>query len=200
MMTLDFQRESRIELGPRRERGVVLVISLIILVALSLAGLALVRSTDTGNVIAGNMAFRAAAVQAVDTGVEDAFNSVTGAGGYATAPETAVANKYYTQILDTTGPDGVPDGLPDVTWSSIAGTTLAEGNVVRWVAERMCNGSTATADLIIANCSTVPGRPNSSQKPGLQPTNTNFTTAYRVTVRVEGPRNTVAMAQAVLAR
>lgn len=183
-----------------RESGVVLVISLIILVALSLAGLALVRSTDTGNVISGNMAFRAAAVQAVDTGVEDAFISVAGASGYANNPETAIANKYFPQIADTTGPDGVPDGLPDVTWSSVAGTTLGEGNVVRWVAERMCNGLTTTRELILANCSTAPGRPNSSQKPGLQPTNTNFAVAYRVTIRVEGPRNTVAMGQAVIAR
>ncbi|MEO8137756.1 MAG: hypothetical protein ABI831_27730, partial [Betaproteobacteria bacterium] len=194
------QNIRRSDCTPRRERGVVLVISLIILVALSLAGLALVRATDTGNVIAGNMAFRATAMQAVDTGVEDAFNAVTGATGYATAPETAIANKYYTQILDTTGPDGVADGLPDVTWSSVAGTNLAEGNTVRWVAERMCNGATTTVDLILANCASIPGRPNSSQKPGLQPTNTNYAVAYRVTVRVEGPRNTVAMAQAILAR
>ncbi len=186
--------------APSRERGVVLVISLIILVALSLAGLALVRSTDTGNVISGNMAFRAAAVQAVDVGVEDAFQAVTGATGYAVNPETAVANKYFPQIQDTTGPDGVPDGLPDVTWSSVTGATPTEGNTVRWVAERMCNGLTTTRDLILANCSTAPGRPNSSQKPGLQPTNTNFAVAYRVTVRVEGPRNTVAMAQAIVAR
>jgi type IV pilus assembly protein PilX len=183
-----------------RERGVVLVISLIILVALSLAGLALVRSTDTTNVISGNMAFRAAAVQAVDVGVEDAFTAITGVTGYAVAPETGVANKYYTQIQDTTGPDGAPDGLPDVTWSSVAGATPTEGNTIRWVAERMCNGLTTTRELILANCSTAPGAPNSSQKPGLAPTNQNFAVAYRVTVRVEGPRNTVAMAQAIIAR
>ncbi|MBX9631066.1 MAG: hypothetical protein K2X67_11145 [Burkholderiales bacterium] len=190
----------RISARPQRERGVVLVISLIILVALSLAGLALVRSTDTGNVISGNMAFRAAAVQAVDTGVEDAFTTVVGATGYALSPETAVANRYFPQIADTTGPDGVPDGLPDVTWASVTGTTVGEGNVVRWVAERMCNGATTSTELIVANCATSPGKPNSSQKPGLQPTNTNYAVAYRVTVRVEGPRNTVAMAQAVVAR
>jgi type IV pilus assembly protein PilX len=186
--------------APIRERGVVLVISLIILVALSLAGLALVRSTDTGNVISGNMAFRTAALQAVDVGVEDAFLSVTGTSGYATNPETAIANKYYPQIADTTGPGGVPDGIPDVTWSSVAGATPTEGNTVRWVAERMCNGATTTSDLIVANCATVPGNPNSSQKPGLKPANLNYSVAYRVTIRVEGPRNTVAMGQAIVAR
>lgn len=192
----------RIQCNPpgRTQRGVVLVISLIILVALSLAGLALVRSTDTANVISGNMAFRAAAVQAVDVGVEDAFLSIAGATGYALAPETGVANKYYPQIQDATGPDGVPDGLPDITWSSVAGATPTDGNTVRWVAERMCSGLTTTRELILANCSTAPGNPNSSQKPGLQPTNQNFAVAYRVTVRVEGPRNTVAMAQAIVAR
>ena len=61
--------------APRRQSGVVLVISLIVLVALTLAGLALVRSTDTGNVISGNFAFRMAALQSVDTGVEAAFTS-----------------------------------------------------------------------------------------------------------------------------
>jgi len=183
-----------------RERGVVLVISLIILVAMSLAGLALVRSTDTGNVISGNMAFRAAAVQAVDVGVEDAFQAVTSATGYAVNPEAAVANKYFPQIQDTTGPDSVPDGLPDITWSTVAGSTPTDGNTIRWVAERMCNGLTTTRDLILANCSTAPGAPNSSQKPGLAPTNQNFAVAYRVTIRVEGPRNTVAMAQAIVAR
>jgi Tfp pilus assembly protein PilX len=190
----------RVRRPPARQRGVVLVIALIILVALSLAGLALVRSTDTGNVISGNMAFRAAAVQAADLGVEDAFLAIAGATGYATAPDTAVANKYFPQIQDTTGPDGVPDGIPDVTWSSVTGATPTEGNTVRWVTERLCNGLTTSPDLVLANCATAPGAPNNSQKPGLQPTNQNYAVAYRVTIRVEGPRNTVAMAQAVIAR
>ena len=41
----------------RKQSGVVLFISLIILVAMSLAGIALIRSVDTSNLIAGNLAF-----------------------------------------------------------------------------------------------------------------------------------------------
>ncbi|MEJ7807583.1 MAG: hypothetical protein WKG03_16870, partial [Telluria sp.] len=64
--------------APLRQRGVVLLMALIALVALTLAGLAMVRSVDTGNVIAGNMAFRQAAMQQVDVGIEAAFIALPG--------------------------------------------------------------------------------------------------------------------------
>jgi Tfp pilus assembly protein PilX len=40
------------------QQGVVLLMALIMLVALTLAGIALVRSVDTTNLIAGNLAFK----------------------------------------------------------------------------------------------------------------------------------------------
>jgi type IV pilus assembly protein PilX len=40
----------------RRERGAILFIALIVLVAMSLAGIALMRSVDTNVLIAGNLA------------------------------------------------------------------------------------------------------------------------------------------------
>src|ERR687895_391378 len=53
-----------------RQKGVVLFIALIVLVALMLASISLVRSVDTANVIAGNLAFKQASVQAADFGIE----------------------------------------------------------------------------------------------------------------------------------
>jgi Tfp pilus assembly protein PilX len=50
--------------SPASERGVVLLVALIILVALTLAGVALIRSVDTANIIAGNLSFRESAVHA----------------------------------------------------------------------------------------------------------------------------------------
>ena len=60
--------------GARRARqaGVVLMMALIVLVAMTLAGIALVRSVDTSNIIAGNLAFKQAATNSGDTGVEAA--------------------------------------------------------------------------------------------------------------------------------
>lgn len=184
--------------SPNRQSGVVLVISLIVLVAMTLAGIALVRSTDTGNVISGNMAFRMGALHAVDTGVEAAFSAVTSASGFAASPTTEAttsAGKYYPTVRPDTSP---ADGLPDVTWSSLPGTTIS-GNTVRWVVERLCSQNVSSASDIEARCAVVPGAPTMSFKAGdLTPSNNPASVAYRVTVRVEGPRNTVVYSQTVI--
>lgn len=59
-----------------KQQGVVLVIALIALVAISLAGVALMRTVDTSNVISGNIAFNEAAIQIADIGAELAYAEV----------------------------------------------------------------------------------------------------------------------------
>ena len=56
-----------------RQHGVVLFIALIILVAMTLAGIALVRSVDTNNIISGNLAFKQSSLLAADRGIQAAF-------------------------------------------------------------------------------------------------------------------------------
>ena len=51
-----------------KQQGVVLVIALIALMAISLAGVALMRSVDSSNVVSGNIAFNEAAIQMADIG------------------------------------------------------------------------------------------------------------------------------------
>ncbi len=58
------------------QKGVVLFIALIVLVALTMAGIALVRSVDTANIIAGNLAFKEGTLQAADLGVEAAVTAL----------------------------------------------------------------------------------------------------------------------------
>ena len=60
----------------RSQRGVVLLIALIILVAMTLAGIGMMRSVDTGNMIAGNMAFRDSTMNVSDVGTSAAFNAL----------------------------------------------------------------------------------------------------------------------------
>ena len=60
----------------RRERGVVLFIALLVMVALSLAGVALLRSADTATTVAGNLAFKQSAAAAVDRSIEQAVQAL----------------------------------------------------------------------------------------------------------------------------
>ena len=58
------------------ERGVVMFIALLVMVALSLAGIALIRSADTATVVSGNLAFKQSAVYAVDRSIEQAIKAL----------------------------------------------------------------------------------------------------------------------------
>src|SRR4051812_10143783 len=63
----------------KKQGGVVLFIALVVLVAMSLAGIAMVRSVDTGSLVAGNMAFKQGATLAGDAGTELAISWLTSA-------------------------------------------------------------------------------------------------------------------------
>ncbi len=76
----------------RRQRGVVLLITLIVLVAMMLAGIGMVRSVDTGNIIAGNVAFRQATLQAGDAGMQTAFNMLVGVANSSNPNDKLVLN------------------------------------------------------------------------------------------------------------
>src|SRR5256885_15968678 len=56
-----------------RQRGVTLFIALIVLVAMTMAAVAMMRSVDTATVVAGNIGFRQSAVNAADQGVQAAY-------------------------------------------------------------------------------------------------------------------------------
>lgn len=55
--------------APARQRGVVLLITLIALVAMMLAGIGMMRSIDTSTMVAGNVAFRQATLNAGEYGL-----------------------------------------------------------------------------------------------------------------------------------
>ena len=57
---------------PRSQQGAMLIIALIVLVAMSLAGIAMMRSVDTGTLVAGNIAFKQSSLHATDHGLQAA--------------------------------------------------------------------------------------------------------------------------------
>lgn len=65
--------------APQQQKGAALFISLVALLAMTFAGLALLRSMDTAGLIAGNFSFRQAAQSVADIGLENALGALESA-------------------------------------------------------------------------------------------------------------------------
>src|SRR5471032_2281193 len=103
-------------IGARRQRGVVLLIALIVLVAMTLAGIGMMRSIDAGTLVAGNIGFREAAVATADTGVESARTWLMANMNSLNADNPAMG--YYStrqDTLDFTG-NRTEGGTDGVNW------------------------------------------------------------------------------------
>jgi len=186
--------------SPAKQRGASLFIALIALVSMSLAGIALVRSVDTSNVIAGNMAFRQSALHTTDVGVEAAVNAlgtITGSALEANYPSGCASGACnYYPTLQATDTKGVPT---IINWSSVPATTVNNSYDVKYVIDRLCQGPAPVTDIAgkcYASASTTSG--GGTKKAGGVVFSSAQKVYYRVTVRVNGPRNTVSYAQVVL--
>lgn len=183
-----------------KQRGAALFIALIALVSMTLAGIALVRSVDTSNLIAGNLAFRQAALHASDAGVEKAFDALGTIvatsldANYPGGCAAGACNYYPTlQAADTKGVPTV------IVWSAVPSTTVNSDYNVKYVIDRLCNGPVPVTDIsgkCYADAITGAG----TKKAGGIVFSGTQAVYYRVTVRVEGPRNTTIMVQAILSR
>ena len=195
----------------RRQRGVVLFISLIVLVAMTLAGIALVRSVDTTNLIAGNLAFKQGATLAGDAAIEAGRNLLLTPGIDLTAP----APGYLPCTPLTTNPDcnlaGAETPGPQYDWSTInpsphTGNSFppvqdAAGNEVTYVIHRLCrkNGTTVGNSCINTAGTTGAGvAAGTSKGAGRVSIAGALQYYYRVTARITGPRNTVSYVQSII--
>jgi hypothetical protein len=194
---------------PGGERGVVLFIALLVMVALSLAGLALIRSADTATIVAGNLAFKQATASAVDLSIERAVADLFGPTANPAVSAPVITDKtvdrpdknYFASVRLKDG--GIPE-IPDELLSAAAARAKLTpvsldadpGTKSYYVIERLCANP---GPAVGSNCnlsSTALGADAGTQHyEGLVLPGGAF---YRVTVRVEGPRNTVAFAQAIL--
>jgi len=91
---------------PARQHGVVLMISLIILVALTIGGIALVRSVGTTNIIAGNLAFQQAATLSGEAGTEAAIRSIE-VGNPSAMTSAALQSDNFVRGYAASTPAGV---------------------------------------------------------------------------------------------
>jgi Tfp pilus assembly protein PilX len=192
-------RRRAVTLQQRGQRGLVLLVVMVVLGLMFLAGLGVMRAADTGNVISGNFAFQQAAVQASDRSITDALtvvaNRSTGGNG-----NTAVANQYLNVRATTLDARGVPSSIdwtavPCVTERGvgIADCSADTGNYrVQYVVERMCSSNPTLSDIndIRAKCEyEASATALSAASIGVR---------YRVLIRVRGPRGTESWFEAML--
>ncbi|MDO5690916.1 MAG: hypothetical protein Q4G70_00340 [Pseudomonadota bacterium] len=126
--------------SPHAQKGITLLMALIALVALSLASVALIRSVDTGLVIAGNQAFKEACLGAADRAVEDATTWLNSQNKTALLTTNA-AEGYYAewmtgQSCDVTGNQTLGSSADDVQWKA-GGTKNANCSVQAKAATNM---------------------------------------------------------------
>jgi type IV pilus assembly protein PilX len=189
-----------------RERGVVLFVALIVMVVMSIAAITLMRSVDTTNRVIGNLAFRQAAIQPSALAVEDAAQALFADQNTSGNPVPPISNKdadlpawnYYASWQKSDDANGIPTILQKNSASAGLTRKLTDdaNNTIYYVIERMC---IQPGTPLVDNCDLMPPK----QQPG-QTTNKDSAVTlgrvpfYRVTVRVDGPQNTVSFVQAIL--
>jgi len=192
------RRRSRRVAGPTGQRGIVLFIALIVMVALTLAAVALVRSVDTTTTVVGNLGFREASISPTNRAVEEAVAALFETKTIADPTVNNVGQNYYALLQTGEDAKGIPLALQKVANYPSGARTIDDGNgnTIRWIIERMC---TATGTPVAATCDMMAPK----QSLGTTTTETNRVELqrvpfYRLTVRVDGPQNTVSFAQAML--
>ncbi|MGH8460232.1 MAG: pilus assembly PilX family protein [Stenotrophobium sp.] len=190
------------------QRGIATLITLIALLVMTIAVLALVRSSDTSALIAGNLAFRRDLTNQAQLAMSQAsaaFTSATGVLNTETAREADQPKANYSSTMlaaPTSNPSqGIPnvllvsDSTFDSNTSFTAGNLTDNGVTLRYVIDRLCS---ATGAPSAATC--VQGQQTSDKggTAGIQKAGGTFIPVYRITIRVSGPRNTQAFYQATL--
>lgn len=202
------------------QRGVTLIVAMIVLVAMMLGGIALTRSVFTTNLIAGNLAFQKSATNSSDVGVESAIAWLE-AQSVLTSASSCVSGSPSLPALacDQTSSGYVAsqqNPSAGQSWSDFWDSTLKPNNMVKtlsrdgagntsaYVIQRMCSSQGDAASTGIS-CSTSPTTSSSTcaggstcdtQGIGLNAVSQVY---YRITVRVQGPNNTVSLVQAMVA-
>lgn len=194
-----------------RQQGVVLFIALIVLVAMSLAGIAMMRSVTTGALIANNLAFKQSATLSADAGIEAARTWLMNNSGVLNwdNPSVTGGSAYFGNWALPDTQFAEDPSKSSFNWSNaVTVGTDGAGNTVQYVIQRLCplSGANPGTDPTAQQCISVSTSGGGSAASGTKgaagyggyaltvPANA----VYRVTVRVSGPRNTTSYVQATV--
>jgi Tfp pilus assembly protein PilX len=129
---------------------VVLLIALIILVAMTLAGIGMMRSVDTGTLIAGNIAFRQATMNAGDAGTSAGFETLVAMGNSGNSTDKVVLDLNHgqpcpagaTAALCSGGNVNVPGYSPTPMYAcEVTHSCLQASEYTWWALDSSWNGA-----------------------------------------------------------
>lgn len=195
-----------------RQRGTALIVALVALVAMISAGFAMMRSVDTVNMSANNYQFLRSAQQGVDMAINEALMAYM-----QTHPNLGLrmmdrnidnAAVAYWAVQQPTNADGIPNNLLALT----APTWSASGPVATgWPGEQIDNQSRQLRRYVVDRLCTVPGVADANNcrlydfeyrqegsKDAVYIGGAEQLPFVRITVRIDGPKNSVAYAQMFL--
>lgn len=189
-----------------KERGVVLIVTLIMLVAMTLAGIALIRSVHTTTLISGNLALQQSALASGTAGTEAAVTWLT---TLAQSSGTALDANILSQGYSAQRRIPPANTSWDAYWTSTLATqgvvtlpTDTAGNTVQYVIDRMCSGAGPVTEVSTAGCATsvvVPPLTTSSRGANASNARLSSYVFYRIIARIQGPRSTASFIETIVA-
>jgi type IV pilus assembly protein PilX len=175
------------------QRGVVLIFTLIVLLIMTIGGVALMRSMNTSLLTAGNLAFRRDLVNQGEQAVSNVLQSFQASGLLVNATTVSSTGANYSATALPTNAQGVPTALlSDTAFGSVGikanDITGATADVtMRYVIDRLCNNTGAASSTSCVQSLANPTGGTALPTPGVPPPSA---TVYRLSVRVTGPRST----------
>ena len=213
MKTHTFSRARRP--GGARQRGVVLLFSLIALGIMLIVAVALVRSFNSSLFTAGNIGFKRDLQNQSERAVDVVLNEFRSSGNLASPGARGSNNAAYnySATMLPVNAQGIPDALQNDTTFSAVGSTGKDIPVtdmkvtVRYVVDRLCATTGDETSLGAGVCrladNPVPVGTSLSNLQGadrapLCPTCSSAApqgVVYRLSIKVTGPRNTQSFFQ-----
>ncbi|MDE2607447.1 MAG: hypothetical protein KGL68_16150 [Burkholderiales bacterium] len=187
------------------QQGMVLLVALVVLVAIMIAGIAMMRSVDTATLVAGNLAFEQAATNAADKGIEQAIAMLQAKSASGTLDSNDPTSGYFASLRATN--DNPAAGQ---TWQAFWDANLASsaydagtdqfGNHIYYVVHRQCANALppGAGGQCVASPAVTTANGN-SQEAGEIELQAASQIYYRITVRVAGPRRTESYVQSFIA-
>jgi type IV pilus assembly protein PilX len=190
--------------GRARQQGLVLIVALIVLVAITIAGAAMMRSVDTSTLVSGNLAFQQAATHSADKGIEQALAMLRQKDVDGSLDTNDRTNGYFATRSSADNP------ASGQSWQEFWQATLKDlardagedqfKNHIYYVVHRECAFARMPGDG--GFCVASPANTESTRSSeGLGAVNPKAATSvyYRITVRVLGPRRTESYVQSYVA-